>query len=169
MRPMRLLVCVVVVGCGSSPPPSPAPVAVVAADAAPPVSIDAGPPAELVAAPAWVFRYNAPGRLETWTLRTHGGDGMVVVESTRGTTRYVGTATDGASLQLALAAGAQKLSLDCKHEQLPVGAKCGDPKAKKVDVLNCFHPDFKSPMTFGAAPGIEYVIDDKCNGYRLLP
>ena len=166
---MRMLAVCLLVACSSPaappehPAPTPAPVAI--ADAAMP---DAGPPAELLAAPAWVFRYNAPGRLETWTLRSHGDAGMVVVERANGATQYLGTAADGASLVLTLAAGPNKLSLDCKHEKLAVGTKCNDTKAKKLDVLNCYHPDFKSPMTFGPAPGIEYVTSDSCNGYRLL-
>jgi hypothetical protein len=165
---MRMVAVCLLVACSSpaAPPtehPAPAPVAI--ADAATP---DAGPPAELLAAPAWVFRYNAPGRLETWTLRSHGDAGIVIVERANGTTQYLGTAADGASLVLTLAAGPNKLSLDCKHEKLAVSAKCNDTKAKKIDVLNCYHPDFKSPMTFGPAPGIEYVTSDSCTGYRLL-
>ena len=32
----------------------------------------------------------------------------------------------------------------------------------------CYHPDFGSPMTFGAAPGIAYVVDASCTGFRLV-
>jgi hypothetical protein len=35
-----------------------------------------------------------------------------------------------------------------------------------VEVLSCYHADFKAPMPFGPAPGIEYVVDATCNGYR---
>jgi hypothetical protein len=140
---------------------------VVAVDAAPPASPpDAGVPDEVANAPAWIFRYNAPGRVETWTLRYHGTIGLVVVEAASGTTRYIGTATDGASLQLALASGPNKLALECKRQKLAVGAKCNDTKAPKRDVLDCYHPDFKAPMTFGAEPGVEF--DGTCNGYRLI-
>ena len=93
---------------------------------------------------------------------------LVTVEAAQGTTRYVGTAAVGASLVLTLAAGAHKLSLDCKRTKKPVGTKCNDAKAKQLDVLDCFHPDFKAPMTFGPAPGIEFVATAQCNGYRLL-
>ena len=159
---------VVCSGCGSSTPPPAPPVAVVA-DAAiadtPPS--DAGVPAEVLNAPAWIFRYNAPGRIETWTLRYSNSNALVMVERASGTTRYIGTVHD---LTLSLAAGPNLLSLECKPAKLPVGATCGDKKPKSQDVLDCFHPDFKAPMTFGAAPGVEYVVTDACSGYvRVAP
>lgn len=166
MRMRMTAVCLV--ACSSSPPAPPEkPVepVVVAVDAAAP---DAGVPEEVANAPAWVFRYNAPGRLETWTLRYHGDTALVTVEAARGTTRYLGSVDEGASLSLSLAAGPNKLALECKRAQQPIGKKCGDTKAKKLDVLDCYHPDFKAPMTFGPAPGIEFVTSADCNGYRLL-
>jgi hypothetical protein len=157
-----------------SPPPAPehpAPppaAVVVTADAAIDAPADGDVPDEVATAPAWIFRYNAPGRLETWTLRYRGEKGVVIVETARGTMRYVGTVTDAKTLTLTLAAGPNKLSLGCKREKLTVGAKCGAKVTKKIDVLDCYHPDFKSPMSFAAAPGVEFVTVDNCTGYRLL-
>jgi hypothetical protein len=167
---MRLFAVIAIAGCGSSSPPPPVaehpaqPVAAPADAAAP----DAGLPEEVTAAPAWIFKYNTPARAETWTLRYHGDTALLVVEAKQGTVRYVGTVTEGASMALALSAGSARLALDCKHEKMPLSAKCNDMKAPKVDVLNCYHPDFKSPMTFGAAPGVEYVATDACTGFRLI-
>lgn len=168
----RYVVAVVLAGCGSSTPPStgpeptevvaPAPIAV---DAPPP---DAGPSAAVAAAPPWIFRYNAGGRLETWTLRHAGGEAMLEVQSAQGTTRYLGTATEGASLALSVMSGANAMQLDCKRGKQPIGTKCGDPGASPMDVLDCYHPDFKTPMTFAPAPGAEFVSDGACTGYRLL-
>jgi hypothetical protein len=154
-------------GCSSStspPPEHPAPAAVTA-DAAVP---DADVPDEVASAPAWIFRFNGPGRLETWTLRTRGAAALVVVQAAQRTTRYTGAAADGASLVLTLASGPNKLSLDCKRDKLAVSATCGDRNARPIDVLNCYHPDFQAPMSFGPAPGIEYMVSDACSGYRLL-
>jgi hypothetical protein len=167
---MRMLAAVVAVGCGSSQSPAPEkppqapPAPVVSVDAAIP---DAGIPDEVMNAPAWIFRFNAPGRLETWTLRYAGENALLVVEAATGTTRYIGTMSSTGKLTASTANA--KMSLDCKPDKLAVGTtKCNDTKAKKLDVLNCFHPDFKTPMTFGHEPGIEFVTSDKCNGYRLI-
>lgn len=165
----RIALALALAGCGSSSPPPvepPTPVesAPVVVDAP---AADAGPSAELAAAPAWVFRYNAPGRVETWTLRHLGETAMVVVEGAR-TTRYLGTATDGAELKIAVAEGPNHLTLTCKRAQKAIGTKC-NAKAKQLGVLDCYHPDFEAPMTFGPAPGVEFVQSDACAGYRLLP
>jgi hypothetical protein len=156
----------------SAPPPAaPIPVKpepVISADAALAATPDADVSDEVANAPAWIFRYNAPGRLETWTLRYHGDGALVIVEGEKGATRYVGSVANGTSLALTLVAGANKMSLDCKPAKKPLGSKCNDAKAKKLDVLDCFHPDFKTPMTFAQAPGAEFVQSDKCTGYRLL-
>jgi len=125
-------------------------------------------PAAVTAAPAWVFRYKTAERTETWTLRYADGAALLVVENAQGTQRYVGTATEGASLALAVSTGSAKLALDCKHAKRAVSAKCNDPKVKPSDVLDCYHPDFKEPMPFGPAPGIEYVVEPGCNGYRRI-
>jgi hypothetical protein len=164
---MRMFVVCLAVGCGPSTSPAPehpatTPVPVAVVDAAVP---DAGPPDEVLNAPAWIFRFNTPGRLETWTLRSSGTIAMLVVETAQGTTRYLGTMTDGA---LAVTAGSAKMALDCKKDKLAVSAKCNDTKANKIDVLDCFHPDFKSPMTFAPAPGVEYAANATCTGYRLI-
>jgi hypothetical protein len=135
--------------------------------APPPPAIDAQViPDELANAPAWIFRYATKARAETWTLQHHGGGALVLVESARGPTRYRGTAIDGASLKLDVVSGPNKLTLDCKRQKRAVGTTCNDAKAKQIDVLDCYHPDFASPMTFGASPGIEFT--DDCNGYRLI-
>ena len=164
----RATLLVVVCSCGSSTPPPAPPVAVVADAAiaeAPPS--DAGVPADVLNAPAWIFRYNEPGRIETWTLRYSNSNAFVKVEREGGTTRYIGTVHD---LTLSLAAGPSLLSLECKPAKLFVGVACGDKKPTSQDVLDCFHPDFKTPMTFGAAPGVEYVVTDGCSGYvRAAP
>lgn len=168
---MRMLAAVIAaVGCGSSQSPAPEtppkapPAPVVSADAAP--APDAGIPDELATAPAWIFRYNAPGRVETWTLRQHGDRALLVVEAATGTTRYLGTMSSTG--QLVASTPNAKMSLDCKPDKLAVGTKCNDTKAKKIEVLNCFHPEFKTPMTFGHEPGVEFVTSDNCNGYRLI-
>ncbi len=156
----------VLAACGSTAPvtekPAPPP-----ADAAPAVPPDTGPSTAVTGAPAFVFRYHTPDRSETWTLQHAEGSALLVVESAKGTQHYVGTATDGASLVLDVSTGTAKLSLDCKREKLAVSAKCNDTKAKPIDVLNCYHPDFKSPMSFAPAPGIEYVVEPGCSGFRI--
>lgn len=164
---MRLAIAAIVLaGCGSSTPaaePSPRPQPTL--DAAPP---DPGPSAAVMAAPAWVFRYRASGRDETWTLRHAGGEAMIDVETPAGTTRYLGTATDGETLVLALSARTAKIALDCKRAQRAMGTACNDAAAPPVDLLDCYHPDFAAPMPFAAAPGVEYVDDATCTGYRLV-
>jgi hypothetical protein len=165
---MRMFV-LCLVACSSPPSPAaehptPPPPPVAAVDAAPPA--DAGVPEEVTAAPAWIFRFNTPGRVETWTLRFANEHALLVVEAATGTTRYQGSMSD--ALALRVKAGSALMSLDCKREKQAIGTKCNDTKAKKIDVLACYHPDFKSPMTFGAEPGIEYVANDSCTGYRLI-
>ncbi len=163
-----LLVCPC--ACGSSPRPETAPpptqtpsVPAIALDAAVP---DAGPSAELAAAPAWIFRYNAPPRVETWTLRHLGGQAILVVETADRTTTYLGTAAEGATIALEVSTSTAKLALDCKPAKRAIGDTCKPGKGAPLDVLDCHHPDFKSPMTFAPAPGIEYAAS--CNGYQRL-
>lgn len=172
MSNLRFLVPLAIAGCGSSSPPAaqpsgpaaPAPVADAGVDAAP----DALPDA-LVNAPAWIFRYTTADRKETWTLRRDGGAALLVVENAQGERRYVGTAREtDTSIVLDVSTTGAKMALDCKREKLAVSAKCNDKKAKPIDVLNCYHADFKTPMPFGPAPGIEYVVDASCNGYRKV-
>lgn len=160
-------VAVVLVACSSGAPPAqrpePAPATPIV-DAAPP---DAGIPQAVLDAPAWVFRYSTADRNETWTLRYAGGAALLVVDSARGRTRYTGTATEGATLALALSTGTATLALDCKPAKRSLSATCNDAKAPPLDVLDCYHPDFTAPMPFGVSPGVEYVVDATCNGYRL--
>jgi hypothetical protein len=168
---MKRFVLCVACACGSSPPPATPPAPVEAAPAtSPPVDAaapDAGPSPELAAAPAWIFRYNAPPRVETWTLRHLGGEAIVVVETAQATTTYLGTATEGATLALSVATATAKVTLDCKHAKRAIGDTCKARKAPTLDVLDCYHPDFTSPMTFALAPGVEFAAS--CNGYQRLP
>lgn len=146
-------------------PPPPVAIDAAAPDAAP----DAGISAALANAPAWVFRYATAQRTETWTLRTDAGQALLVVDSARGAMRYTGTATEaGDAIALEVTTGTAKLALQCKHAKRALSVKCNDTKAAKRDVLDCYHPDFKEPMPFGPAPGIEYAVDASCNGYRLI-
>jgi hypothetical protein len=138
-------------------------------------------------------------RIETWTLRHVGDRAMVLVErGAQGDTTYTGTATDaGTSLKLELTDGANSLAFDCTRGKIAVAAAnavrqphrptgkykepcSGDPgrfvpaKTTKLDVLNCRHPDYEAPMSFAAAPGVEYLyVNDDCNqqggGYRRIP
>jgi hypothetical protein len=168
-RMQRVLV-VLVAACGSprASPSAPAAAAPAPADAAvdsaPP---DAGASAAVLAAPAWIFRYNAPPRVETWTLRVADGEALLDVDSGTSTIHYTGTAEQGASLKVSVATSTAKLALDCKHASRAIGPTCTGKKPPASDVLDCFHPDFASPMTFAPAPGVEYSA--ACNGYRRLP
>ncbi|HUJ59773.1 MAG TPA: hypothetical protein VLX92_14815 [Kofleriaceae bacterium] len=170
---MRLLV-LALAACSGSPVPAanPARPAPPPADAAIDAAIDAAPdagvPAAVQAAPPWIFRFHTAQRTETWTLRYADGAAELVVEAASGTTRYLGTAVDGDSLAVRVATSAAKLALDCKHAHRAISAKCNDTKARPIDVLDCYHPDFKEPMPFAQAPGIEYVVDATCSGYRSI-
>lgn len=156
------------VACSSSakapapPAPAAAPPPDAAVDAASP---DAGiPPTAAV----WRFRYNKPPRVETWTLRFGDGHATVDVESGQGTLHYFGTAVEGESVKLDVATSSAKITLDCKRAKRPLGTKCNFAKPKPADVLDCYHPDFKEPMPFGPEPGVEYVDEPKCTGYRVI-
>lgn len=129
---------------------------------------DAGAPAAVATAPSWVFRYNTPARTETWTLQFAGGDAQLVVDDGKRPLRYLGTATEGVTISIAVATHTAKLSLDCKRTKRPLSTKCNDRKAKPIDVLDCYHPDFKEPMPFAETHGVEYVTSKDCTGYRLI-
>ena len=165
-----LVLVLVLAACGSSSPSPAAPPAPVALpidapiDAAIDAAPDAGAPQAVLDAPAWVFKYSTADRKETWTLRHAEGQALLVVKTAQGAQRYLGTMTNGA---LAVSTGSAKLALDCKPSQRSLSAKCNDARAPKVDVLDCYHPDFKEPMPFGKAPGVEYVVAAGCTGYRL--
>ena len=145
------------------------------AEAAPPADAGAAPapdalPDAVVNAPPWVFGYRTAERSETWTLRHAGGTALLVVETAQGERRYVGPATESdTEVKLDVSTGTAKLALACKREKLAVSTKCNDRKAKPIAVLSCYHVDFKTPMPFSPAPGVEYVVDASCNGYRLAP
>ncbi len=163
------VVCIVIAGCSSAPSAErPAPPAPVLADAAVDVAATESVPEALSNAPAWVFRYSTAQRSEMWTLRRNGDAAMLVVESATGPLRYLGSASEGTSLVLDVTTGSAKMRLECKREKLAVSAKCNDTTAKPIEVLDCYHADFKTPMPFGPAPGIEYIVDATCNGYRLI-
>lgn len=169
-RLVTLSALIAIAACSSAAPspgtpqPPPPPAEDAGIDAPP----DAGTPQAVLDAPAWVFRYATAQRTETWTLRHAEGAALLVVESATGTQRYDGTATDGASLAIAVSTRTAKLALDCKRTERRLGATCNDTKAKPIGVLDCYHPDFKEPMPFGPAPGIEYTVSPGCTGYRLI-
>jgi len=125
-------------------------------------------PEAVTNAPAWIFGYRTADRSETWTLRFADGKALLAVQSKTGTLRYAGTATDGATIKLDVSTGTAKLTLDCRKTKRSLSTKCNDTKAKPIDVLDCYHPDFKEPMPFGPAPGVEYVVDTRCTGYRVV-
>ncbi len=131
-------------------------------------AIDAGVPAALLHGRAWIFRYDTPGRTETWTLRYGDGHAVIDVETSTGTTRYLGTAVEGTALAIEVSTSTTKLSLSCKNNQRPIGATCDERRAKKIAVLDCYHPEFAQPMPFGASPGVAYVETGGCKGYRRL-
>ena len=170
---MRRVFVLALAACSSpSPPPAERPATVTEApqDAAPePPPPDAGPPPEVLDASLWVFRYSTKDRKETWTLRYRNGNAVLVVETAGRQMLYLGGAAEDETLKVNVASGTAKLALDCKRTKRPLSAKCNDTKAKPIEVLDCYHPDFKTPMPFGPSPGVEYVVDDSCNGYRLVP
>ena len=170
--PRFLLTSIAVLGCGSTPPPAEMPVATAApADAAPEPDAppDAGPSAELAAAPAWVFRYDTPDRAETWTMRHHDGQAVIDVQSARGTVRYLGTATDGATLKLDVSTTTGRVQLDCKRTSRKIGTGCRDRKPAALDVLDCYVEGFTEPMPFAPDPGVAYVATSDCTGYQRIP
>jgi hypothetical protein len=121
-----------------------------------------------MAEPPYIFRFNAPPRVETWTLHYAGEEAVIDVETGTGTTRYVGSATQNTDgVRFAVATSTAKLALDCKRASRGIGATCNAKKAPKLDVLDCYVTGFKEPMTFGVEPGVEYAAE--CNGYRRLP
>ncbi|MBA3542721.1 MAG: hypothetical protein H0T79_24100 [Deltaproteobacteria bacterium] len=75
----------VVAGCGASAAPEhpTQPTSIVAiADAGVDATPDADIPDEVANAPAWIFRYNAPDRLETWSLRYSGETALPTTDVT---------------------------------------------------------------------------------------
>jgi hypothetical protein len=175
-RVMRRSLLLMLAACSSPAAPTaehPTPTAAVQQDAAPepppPPPPDAGPPQAVLDTSSWVFRYSTKDRNETWTLRYKNGNAVLVVETAGRQMLYLGGAAEGDTVKIDVASGTAKMSLDCKHAKRALGAKCNDSKAKPIEVLDCYHKDFKTPMPFGPAPGVEYVVDASCNGYRLVP
>lgn len=114
--------------------------------------------------------------METWSLRFGDGHAAIDVQPIQGTgagqtgpgtLHYFGTAIEGETIKLDVATSNAKISLECKRAKRPLSTKCNDKKAKPVEVLDCYHPDFKEPMPFGEGDGVEYVVDASCNGCRL--
>ncbi len=152
------------------PPAAPADAAVAR------VAIDAQPDVSLTA-PAHAFRFTSAMRTETWTLWFESGVAMLNVQPASGAlTTYRGTATESASVVIEVASPTAKLKLDCKRATRELEPACDAAAAKskkkpakvRVDALDCFHADFKEPMPFGPLPGIEYVADGACAGYRVM-
>jgi hypothetical protein len=164
-RPLIIIALVTACGGARSAEPQPAAAPI---ESAPTSAPDAGISEALASAPAWVFAYRTAERAETWTLRYAGSEAMLEIETAQGVMRYLGTAAEAASLTIDVSSASARMSLDCKRAQRALSAACNDTAAPAVDVLDCYHPDYDTPMPFGAAPGVEFVVDDSCNGYRLV-
>ena len=167
MRRLFLLLaaCSAPAGPAANPVKSVDPVAVAPpADAASP---DAGVAPEVEAAAPYTFRYHTVQRTETWTLKFANGAALLVVDGTTGTTRYQGTMSE--ELALDAASPNARMRLQCKRAQRKLSDRCNDAKAKPLEVLDCYHPDFATPMPFAQGHGVEYVVDATCTGYRLIP
>lgn len=172
MSRSALFASLFLVACSAAAPPPAAQPAATQAHAVPAdAAVDAPPPPDApdpaASAPAWVFHYQTKDRTETWTLRFAEGRALLDVDNARGIQHYTGTATDGASLAVDVSTGSAKLTLDCKHTKRALSAKCNDRHAKPMAVLDCYVPDFETPMPFAPAPGVAYVEDAHCKGYRL--
>ncbi len=171
MRRRVALPLLLAAACGSSTPQPPPTGPLTAEEPAPAVApVDAAPAMSeaLARAPAWIFRYRTAERSETWTLRHAGDEAAIEVETAAGTTLYLGPAVDGEALVLELSSRTAKVSLRCEPTRRAIGTRCNDAEAPPVEVLDCYHPEFDAPMPFGEAPGIEYVVDESCSGYRLV-
>jgi hypothetical protein len=179
---MRVFLLLAIGACSSAAPtpaqpstseapietPVDAPVLEVATDAPPRPDIQA-------TATPYVFRFASAARNETWTMWFGSGVAVLDVQPEGGAvTQYRGSAVVGATLGIDVASPTAKLSLDCKRTKRDVDPPC-DPKAKpakskpkkiSIEALDCFVPNFKEPMPFGPAPGIEYVADGACAGFR---
>ena len=174
--------CALVVGfaaCSSASPPPAQPVPPAPPDAAVAI-VDAPPPDIRLEAPAYVFRFTSAARTETWSLWFAHGAAVLDVQPVGGAiTQYRGSATEAATLLVEVAGPTAKMKLDCKRTKRELAAPCDPaakpPKAKAkapatttIDALDCFVEGFKEPMPFGPTPGIEYVADGVCAGYRSL-
>ncbi len=174
---LRSLLLTVLVACGSSTAtpaePDPVPVASTPIDAALDAAPDAGPSPEVLAAPAYVFMFNTPDRKETWTLRWANGSAALDVATAAATIHYLGTVSEGASLDFDLTARNNQQTLSCVKKSERYATSLCDPKAKaqSVDVIECKLPGYDAPMTLGREPGLEFVggqAKPQCNGYRII-
>jgi hypothetical protein len=185
---VRALVLLVLAACGSSATPPAEPVAPVTnVDAAAPEPSQPAPDPQVaererakqsaMATTAYVFRYQSAARSETWTLWFASGVAVLNVQPDGGAiVQYQGSVGDGDPMAITVEGPTAKMSLSCKRTTREVDAYC-DPAApkskkkstkKKLEALDCFHADFKEPMPFGVMPGIVYVADGACAGYRSI-
>jgi len=174
---LRSLLLTVLAACGSSTAtpaePDPVPVASTPIDAAIDAAPDAGASPEVLAAPAYVFQFNTPDRKETWTLRWANGSAALDVATTAATIHYLGTVSDGATIEFDLTARNNQQKLSCTKKSEQYAASLCDKKAKprSVDVIECKLPGYDAPMTLGLEPGLEFVggqSNPQCNGYRII-
>lgn len=174
----RSLLLTVLAACGSSTAtpvePDPAtPVTATPVDAAIDAAPDAGPSPEVLAAAAYVFKFNTPDRKETWALRWANGSAALDVATAAATIHYLGTVSEGATLELDLTARNNQQKLSCTKKSEKYSTNPCDKKAKpqSVDVLECKLPGYDAPMTLGLEPGLEFVggqSNKQCNGYRII-
>jgi hypothetical protein len=86
-----------------------------------------------------VFRYDAPPRVETWTLRQAAGEAQIVVETPGGApviTTYLGTATPSAdALVIEVTTATARLALTCKPATRPRHGFAQDPVTLELDVV----------------------------------
>lgn len=173
---MRRLLLLAIGACSSPARPPAEPTPALPADAAVAIQIDAEPPRPDIKATAtpYVFRFASATRNETWTMWFGSGVAVLDVQPDGGAiTQYQGSATEGATLVIDVAGPTAKLVLDCKRTKRDVDPPCsgkpakGRPKKISIEALDCFVPNFKEPMPFGPAPGIEFVADGACAGYRV--
>ena len=200
-------------------PPPPADTREVAPppDDSPPKLVAPELPAEFAGVTPWVYRELQTGAIRSrHTLAIHrlhqrGDRAALVVEQREATSSdpfadridgfttksfriYVGTvATRGRTQTFALADGADKLDLPCKHTTIAVaaagairepsssgpagGEECGDrgrfrpPGTKRIEVLSCLpiakddlDPDRREQLAFAPEPGIEFLfVNDDCS------
>jgi hypothetical protein len=172
-----LLLLTLLAACGSSttPPvePDPAPLAATPVDAAIDAAPDAGPSPEVLAAAAYVFKFNTPDRKETWTLRWANGSAALDVATAAATIHYLGTVSEGTTLELDLTARNNQQKLSCTKKTAKYATRTCDKKAKpqSVEVVECKLPGYDAPMTLGLEPGLEFLggqSDTQCNGYRII-
>ena len=176
MRTLVPLLSGLVAAC-PAPPPSPTlPAAPADAEASVPgVVVDAAPapPPDISTRPdAYRFRFASAERTETWTLWFEAGAAILTVQPANGAlVTYQGTATEGATLAVAVQTSSAKIALECKRATREIEPACGTAKKQartKLEALDCYHAGFAEPMPFARLPGIEYAADGACVGYRAI-